>query len=125
MLFVLLCQQVEEIKGIMLNNIDQVLKRGVDLDGLMHRTDDLLDEVRTSRVLQYEQALKTVFSILVASNARNKWGQVSECTSSFWDVCSVESVGFKSDLVHAPEYHHASSRSSRDQGTTLVAGHFL
>jgi hypothetical protein len=38
--------QVDEVKGIMLQNVEQVLVRGERLDVLVDRTDDLRDQVR-------------------------------------------------------------------------------
>jgi hypothetical protein len=40
-------RQVDEVKGIMLQNVEQVLVRGERLDVLVDRTDDLRDQVRT------------------------------------------------------------------------------
>jgi hypothetical protein len=39
------CCQVDEVKGIMLQNVEQVLVRGERLDVLVDRTDDLRDQV--------------------------------------------------------------------------------
>lgn len=38
--------QVDEVKGIMMQNVEQVLVRGERLDVLVDRTDDLRDQVR-------------------------------------------------------------------------------
>lgn len=40
--------QVDEVKGIMLQNVEQVLVRGERLDVLVDRTDDLRDQVGSS-----------------------------------------------------------------------------
>jgi hypothetical protein len=40
------CLQVDEVKGIMMQNVEQVLVRGERLDVLVDRTDDLRDQVR-------------------------------------------------------------------------------
>lgn len=39
------CIQVDEVKGIMMQNVEQVLVRGERLDVLVDRTDDLRDQV--------------------------------------------------------------------------------
>lgn len=39
------CPQVDEVKGIMMQNVEQVLVRGERLDVLVDRTDDLRDQV--------------------------------------------------------------------------------
>lgn len=39
------CVQVDEVKGIMMQNVEQVLVRGERLDVLVDRTDDLRDQV--------------------------------------------------------------------------------
>lgn len=38
--------QVDEVKGIMMQNVEQVLVRGERLDVLVNQTDDLRDQVR-------------------------------------------------------------------------------
>lgn len=40
--------QVDEVKGIMMQNVEQVLVRGERLDVLVDRTDDLRDQVRVA-----------------------------------------------------------------------------
>jgi hypothetical protein len=39
-------RKVDEVKGIMMQNVEQVLVRGERLDVLVDRTDDLRDQVR-------------------------------------------------------------------------------
>lgn len=42
---VVIISQVDEVKGIMMQNVEQVLVRGERLDVLVDRTDDLRDQV--------------------------------------------------------------------------------
>lgn len=43
--------KVEEVKSIMVQNVEQVLARGEKLDVLVDKTDDLRDQVHTEQCL--------------------------------------------------------------------------
>lgn len=52
------CPQVDEVKGIMMQNVEQVLVRGERLDVLVDRTDDLRDQVRVAECTEEGRCMK-------------------------------------------------------------------
>jgi hypothetical protein len=67
LLLLLFCCQVDEVKGIMMQNVEQVLVRGERLDVLVDRTDDLRDQVGRGR--QHQAAAgPTKYGNLVTSS---------------------------------------------------------
>jgi hypothetical protein len=68
------CCQVDEVKGIMLQNVEQVLVRGERLDVLVDRTDDLRDQVNGalahgSREVAWLAVCRAAVSVPVCASA--------------------------------------------------------
>jgi hypothetical protein len=72
------------VKGIMLQNVEQVLVRGERLDVLVDRTDDLRDQV--SPAGSTAQQRQNLYSFLLCT--------LSKCLCSrFFNCCRVSRVG--------------------------------